>query len=739
MAFNLGAKGGGMLVPDSPAVKRQKTAGGYNDSTSNSPAVTGYNSEEDSGDELLSGYVPDTPKRPHETQPTQILSKAPPPPRYETQPTQILGKPAFETQPTQILGKPPPFETQPTQIVGRPPVFETQPTQILDKFASSPATPASVQVPASSPFTGRDQSTPQPRTIPNGVPPPRINLASAMAPAGTAYKPPAGIVSKPTPFAIDLLDSDEEDGPKFEGGESDSDDGRQAKANIKPSTFAPRSAEGSFGSSGVNGIKPTAFATRNPGLSNGAAKFQAIINSSSYQPGLQRQQNRPDRAQPIGDIRMSEITNEEIRGNINRIRMILPDVTIYSAREALLKCRGGLDEAITLLTTIEPDAQLISDDELSSMPAQKLEPQMKRGLDMPTKSIRDKYSSTQAMSGNRPTTPVANPKKRKLMKGRKNATPGDPSPIKPITIEDEDEPLALDEYDTDDSAIASESEDDPELDSRLLKYLNTCTAVELVELTNITIEIAEMMVAARPFKNLDAARNVENSKPLKSGRKSAKAAIGTKIVDTAHSMFSGYEAIDILVSRCEALGKPLAEEMSTWGFDVFGASKDGELEMTSLDDEDLRDSGIGSPTSGTGSPKNDEDEIRTATRKRSQVNFLKKPNMMAEDCVLKDYQVVGLNWLALMYRRKLSCILADEMGLGKTCQVIAFLAHLVENGNSGPHLVVCPGSTLENWLRECQRFAPQLVVEPYHGSYTFCLKKKQTNKCRSSKRACRDG
>jgi SWI/SNF-related matrix-associated actin-dependent regulator 1 of chromatin subfamily A len=91
---------------------------------------------------------------------------------------------------------------------------------------------------------------------------------------------------------------------------------------------------------------------------------------------------------------------------------------------------------------------------------------------------------------------------------------------------------------------------------------------------------------------------------------------------------------------------------------------------------------------------------------------------MAESAMLKDYQVVGLNWLALMYRHGLSGILADEMGLGKTCQVIAFLTHLVEIGHSGPHLVVCPGSTLENWLREFQKFSPDLVVEPYHGMYS---------------------
>ncbi len=43
---------------------------------------------------------------------------------------------------------------------------------------------------------------------------------------------------------------------------------------------------------------------------------------------------------------------------------------------------------------------------------------------------------------------------------------------------------------------------------------------------------------------------------------------------------------------------------------------------------------------------------------------------------MKDYQIVGLNWLSLMFSKGLSCILADEMGTGKTCQIIGFLSHL---------------------------------------------------------------
>ena len=56
------------------------------------------------------------------------------------------------------------------------------------------------------------------------------------------------------------------------------------------------------------------------------------------------------------------------------------------------------------------------------------------------------------------------------------------------------------------------------------------------------------------------------------------------------------------------------------------------------------------------------------------------------------------------------------MGLGKTCQVIAFMAHLQEVGEVGPHLVIVPASTIENWLREFNKFCPSLRVRAYYGS-----------------------
>lgn len=78
---------------------------------------------------------------------------------------------------------------------------------------------------------------------------------------------------------------------------------------------------------------------------------------------------------------------------------------------------------------------------------------------------------------------------------------------------------------------------------------------------------------------------------------------------------------------------------------------------------------------------------------------------------LRPYQIQGLNWLVSLYENNLSGILADEMGLGKTLQTISFLGYLrYMRGINGPHLVVAPKSTLDNWAREFARWTPEVNV-----------------------------
>ncbi|KAM3957558.1 SWI/SNF-related, matrix-associated actin-dependent regulator of chromatin, subfamily a, containing DEAD/H box 1 [Aphomia sociella] len=95
---------------------------------------------------------------------------------------------------------------------------------------------------------------------------------------------------------------------------------------------------------------------------------------------------------------------------------------------------------------------------------------------------------------------------------------------------------------------------------------------------------------------------------------------------------------------------------------------------------------------------------------------LNQPGILDSSLKLAPYQLVGLNWLAVLHKQGVSGILADEMGLGKTVQVIAFLAHLKETGQArGTHLVVVPASTLDNWSGELARWCPSLRVSKYYG------------------------
>ena len=84
---------------------------------------------------------------------------------------------------------------------------------------------------------------------------------------------------------------------------------------------------------------------------------------------------------------------------------------------------------------------------------------------------------------------------------------------------------------------------------------------------------------------------------------------------------------------------------------------------------------------------------------------------------MRDYQVAGLNWLISLHENGISGILADEMGLGKTLQTISFLGYLrFVQGTTGPHLIVVPKSTLDNWQREFTRWIPEVNVLVLQGA-----------------------
>eukprot|EP00063_Salmo_salar_P052464 XP_014027299.1 PREDICTED: E1A-binding protein p400-like isoform X1 [Salmo salar] len=130
-----------------------------------------------------------------------------------------------------------------------------------------------------------------------------------------------------------------------------------------------------------------------------------------------------------------------------------------------------------------------------------------------------------------------------------------------------------------------------------------------------------------------------------------------------------------------------------------------------------------SPPGADGKPKKDIAEVaaatelilpkgsaRTTTSGRSQAPFLLHGS-------LREYQQIGVDWLASLHKKHLNGILADETGLGKTVQTVAYLAHLAcQEGIWGPHLVVVRTCKMLSWEMEFKRWCPGLKILLYLGN-----------------------
>src|SRR4029079_8388026 len=82
------------------------------------------------------------------------------------------------------------------------------------------------------------------------------------------------------------------------------------------------------------------------------------------------------------------------------------------------------------------------------------------------------------------------------------------------------------------------------------------------------------------------------------------------------------------------------------------------------------------------------------------------------DETLRPYQREGVSFLF----RNVAALLADEMGLGKTVQTIIAIRLMVERSRSTRGLIVAPTSLRLHWQRECDHWAPELVVRRVVGN-----------------------
>ncbi|GAB7341619.1 hypothetical protein MBLNU457_7819t1 [Dothideomycetes sp. NU457] len=649
----------------------------------------GYDSQDDSGDELFR----DLDHTEQNTVPTQPL------PVSQRRPNKPIETPYSSLMAT-LTGQ---TSQYPTQRYSSP----SQPIR------SSP----DVEVPASSP----------PAKV---IEPSRKRpLSSIMAPPGTAFRKPLGVQSKPQKEIISL-DSDD-------NAPADLSDDEPMPGEIKPTSFT---RGGRDGTSKVD----------NSPAQESAAKFKSLTSQFAYGTSTSRsddmagayggqhrrnkpqRQNGPSKALPVDDISIEDITDPTIRDRVERMQKVFGSTKTIRKLKHAAHMRKSVEDAMNYVVEQEEreeneqawhDLPLESSD-IENNAAKKLarpiakakqeikapnrtigekySTQAKQAVKAPTRSIGEKYAPRPVVD--KPVPVEVDKPRRKLVRGRKHAS----SPVREPTPEPEPEAVSI-PSDDDDTEAENQDEEESVQEGSLLQWINDCGVQEFADLANEKEDIASFILSHRPFKTLNEIRVISNVKPTKSGKKSTRKPIGEKVLDVCEEMWDGYEAVDALVKKCDDIGEPIRQTMNQWGLDMTAATQDGELGITKI--EDPHDSGIGTPSS---TMSVDDDVVSPV--KRSSKKALKQPAIMSKNLKMKDYQVFGLNWLNLLWTKRLSCILADDMGLGKTCQVISFLAHLKETEVEGVHLVVVPGSTLENWLREFGRFCPDLSVTPYYGT-----------------------
>ena len=80
--------------------------------------------------------------------------------------------------------------------------------------------------------------------------------------------------------------------------------------------------------------------------------------------------------------------------------------------------------------------------------------------------------------------------------------------------------------------------------------------------------------------------------------------------------------------------------------------------------------------------------------------------------ILREYQIVGVEWMLKLRSMNLGGILADDMGLGKTLQVITYLESVKRER---PCLIITPASLILNWENEFNKFNSSVSILSIYG------------------------
>ncbi|KAJ9475160.1 ATP-dependent helicase FUN30 [Pseudozyma hubeiensis] len=381
------------------------------------------------------------------------------------------------------------------------------------------------------------------------------------------------------------------------------------------------------------------------------------------------------------------LSDEELREKARTIIKERPLLEPKRVIAALRQTRGDIPRAVHLLTN---RPSVVTTKTVSLKPAS-------NGIQ---RSSPATLASRPAQNGVKQTI-SSNPSSRASTPSMSRA-PSQSTASQPVLVKKPPRETVEISSDDDDS----DGQDREEKEERAaVKWFNTADASALMDTTNCNAQQAETIIALRPFDDAD---DIEE----KLGSKSAKG-VTPRLFHQCKDLMAGYYEVDEVLARCEKIGRELSDAMASWMPDA--SQTVSRLASPALAASSVNASVAGS-REGTPSSTLNLSFIKKGGSSNDKFYLEEQPKLLADGVKLKDYQLVGVNWLHLLYRKKTSCILADEMGLGKTAQVIAFFAQLKDMGIRGPHLVVAPSSVLENWDREFRFFAPSINVRKYYGS-----------------------
>ena len=211
--------------------------------------------------------------------------------------------------------------------------------------------------------------------------------------------------------------------------------------------------------------------------------------------------------------------------------------------------------------------------------------------------------------------------------------------------------------DSDSESAADDANDNREVnrtrqgnifERRALDYLNNSDSDALQDLTGewksnfffffislsctigCTPDQAQILITLRPFTSGDDIR----SKLGQGKKKAGPTGISPRMFEDCTEMFQGYGSVDNVLEDCERIGAELRVTISSW--------------TPSRDVQDTEDGAVSLLTLGS---------------LKDRTGYLtSQPDLLSDTVTLKEYQLLGVNWLNLLYRSNLSCILADEMG-----------------------------------------------------------------------------